>query len=200
MLRLSDAQLMRIVREGVPNSGMPAFHALAASEIAGVVAYLRTLQGTDSAVKLPGDPARGKEVFFRTDSCSHCHAVAGSGGFIASDLSAYAHTRSPEEIRAAIINPGPTEEGQSVVVTTRDGQKYTGRIRNEDNFSLQLQTPGGDFQFLSKADIERTEPDSQAMMPSNYGAILSAKDLNDLVSFLMRSATASESMPEKETE
>ena len=79
--RLSDTDLMRIVREGVLGTGMPAFHSLASSEVKAVVSYLRSLQGTNPTVELPGSPVRGKAVFDGEAGCSACHMVAGSGGF-----------------------------------------------------------------------------------------------------------------------
>ena len=51
--RLSDPELMRIVREGVPGTGMPAFHSLASSEVKAVVAYLRSLQGINKSPPCP---------------------------------------------------------------------------------------------------------------------------------------------------
>jgi len=192
--RLSDSEIMRIVREGVPGTGMPAFHSLASSEVKAVVSYLRSLQGTNQTVELPGSPVRGKAVFHGEAGCSACHMVAGSGGFIASDLSGYARTHSVQEIRSVITQPKPGADRQarSAVVVTRAGQQYSGRIRNEDNFSVQLQSLDGTFLFFLKSDIERLQYNSQPLMPSNYSSTLSPKDLDDLVSFLITSARTSE--------
>ena len=194
VLRLSDPELMRIVREGVPGTGMPAFHSLASSQVKAVVSYLRNLQGINQTVELPGDPVRGKAVFYGEGGCSACHMVAGSGGFIASDLSGYAHTHSVQEIRSVITQPSQAadRQGRSAVVVNRAGQQYSGRVRNEDNFSLQLQSLDGTFLFFLKSDIERLEYNSQPLMPSNYSSTLSPKDLDDLVSFLISSAKMSE--------
>jgi cytochrome c oxidase cbb3-type subunit 3 len=190
--RLSDPELMRIVQEGVPGTGMPAFHSLPSSNVKAVVAYLRTLQGTNKTSALPGNPVRGKTLFYGDAGCSACHMVAGSGGFIASDLSGYGSTHSVQEIRRAITQPGqtPDHQAQSAVVVVRAGQQYTGRIRNEDNFSLQLQSLDGTFHFFLKSDIERLEYNS--LMPVDYASRLSARDLDDLVSYLISSAKKSE--------
>jgi cytochrome c oxidase cbb3-type subunit III len=92
--QLSDAQLFKIIENGIPGTGMPAFHSLDSANIKAVVAYLRTLQGTGQPVKLPGDPERGETIFLGKAGCSGCHMVAGIGGFIASDLSAYARAHT----------------------------------------------------------------------------------------------------------
>jgi cytochrome c oxidase cbb3-type subunit III len=191
--RLSDPDLTRIVQEGIPGTGMPAFHSLPSSNVKAVIAYLRTLQGTNKTFALPGNPAHGKTLFYGDAGCSACHMVAGSGGFIASDLSGYGGSHSAQEIQNAITQPGQASDrqAQSAVVVVRTGQQFTGRIRNEDNFSLQLQSLDGTFHFFLKSDIERLE--YKPLMPVDYASRLSAQDLDDLVSYLMSSAKKSES-------
>src|SRR5258707_11821978 len=92
--QLSDAELFKIIENGIPGAGMPAFRSLEASNIRAVVTYLRTLQGTGKPVTLPGDPARGEAIFFGKAGCSGCPMVSGKGGFIPSDLSAYARAHT----------------------------------------------------------------------------------------------------------
>src|SRR5208337_184351 len=201
--RLSNVQIAHIIENGVPGTGMPAFHSLERSEIEAVVTHLRALQGTTKTLKLPGDPERGELVFFGKAACSTCHMVAGKGGFVASDLSAYARSHAVEQIRSVITNPVPGNDRQMrlVTATTRAGEKYVGRIRNEDNFSLQLQTLNGTFHFMDKSDLVGLEYSSQTLMPSDYGSTLSSAELNDLVSYLMRVAGASNSVsPKKQGE
>jgi len=186
--RLSDAQISHIIEDGIPGTGMPAFHSLEHSDVEAIVAYLRALQGRKPTIKLPGNPDRGEAVFFGKAGCSGCHMIAGKGGYIASDLSGYAGSRAVDQIRSAITAPTPNGDRDARLVTamTRTGEKYSGRIRNEDNFSLQLQALDGTFFFVAKSDIERLEYSSQTLMPSDYGSTLSHDDLNDVVSYLMR--------------
>jgi cytochrome c oxidase cbb3-type subunit 3 len=186
--RLSDAQISHIIENGVPGTGMPAFHSLQRSDVQAIVAYLRILQGSTKTLELPGDPDRGETVFFGKTGCSGCHMVAGKGGFIASDLSSYARTHTAEQIRSAIVSPDTDQQARLVTATTRRGEKVVGRIRNEDNFSLQLQTLDGTFFLATKSDLERLEYSSEALMPSDYRSTLSPRDLNDVVSYLMRVA------------
>jgi len=190
--RLSDAQIFHIIENGVPQTGMPAFHSLPSSDIKAVVTYLRTLQGKNRTVKLPGDPARGETIFFGKAGCSECHMVDGKGGFIASDLSAYARTHAAAQIQSAITSPPPSGDPHTrmVAATTRAGEKYVGRIRNEDNFSLQFETLDGTFYFMDKADLKGLDS-LPTLMPSDYGSTLSSDELNDVISYLMRVAAAS---------
>jgi cytochrome c oxidase cbb3-type subunit III len=185
--RLSDPEVRRIIENGIPGAGMPAFRSLGDSQIKAVITYLRTLQGANNLAKSPGDANRGETLFFGKAHCSGCHMVAGQGGFIASDLSGYAGTHGLDKTRSAIISPalGENRSLRTATVTTRDGERYVGRIRNEDNFSLQLQTFDGAFLFLSKSDLQTLEFSSQPLMPTEYGSILSPNELDDLLSYLM---------------
>jgi cytochrome c oxidase cbb3-type subunit III len=190
--QLSDAQLFKIIENGIPGTGMPAFHSLESSSIQAVVTHLRILQGAKNPVRLPGDPGRGVTLFLGRAGCVGCHMVAGKGGFIASDLSGYARTHTVEQIRSEITRP-MASNGRQATATIRNGEKYTGRIRNEDNFSVQLQTLDGTFLFLSKSELETLEYSSQTLMPSDYGSTLSSRELDDIVSYLMSAASASNS-------
>jgi cytochrome c oxidase cbb3-type subunit III len=195
--RLPDKDLLRIVQDGIAGTGMPAFGSLGAARIRAVVGHLRRLQGQGRAQKLPGDPQRGKALFFSKagfskagfakTGCSQCHMVNGEGGFIASDLSSYAGTKSADDIRGAITDPNknldPRRRG--VVVTTRDGKTQTGIARNEDNFSLQMQAIDGTFHLFRKSELRGIEYQPRSLMPADYGSKLSRQELDDLVSYLI---------------
>ena len=186
----SDSALAQIINNGVPSAGMPAFSALDASTTGALVRYLRFLQGKTGSAALPGNPQNGKAIFFGRARCSECHLAAGAGGFIASDLSSYGRARPVEEIRDAIAKPGqrPNASRRIVTIATRTGQTLTGVLRNEDNFSLQLQSLDGAFHLLMKSDIASMRRDGNSLMPADYGSTLSVGELNDLVSFLMSAA------------
>jgi gluconolactonase len=184
--QLSNAELVRLVQNGIPASGMPSFTALGPAAIEAVVAYLRVLQGEGRVEKASGDSHRGGQLFFGTARCSDCHMVRGEGGFLGSDLSDYARSHSVKAIRQAIVDPylELRREGEAVTAVTRDGQKLVGLARNEDNFSLQLQTLDGNFHLLLKPELAAFSRDRRSLMPSDYAVRLSARDLDDLVSFL----------------
>lgn len=193
--RLSDDALAKIIRDGIPGTGMPPFRSLGPAKIQGLVHEMRRLQGEDTASSLPGSPAGGKSLFFGRAGCSDCHMVSGSGGFIGSDLSVYARGKAAADIRVAILNPAGKlpERGRLVVATTADGQVLTGMVRNEDNFSLQLQTKDGTFHFLEKSSLRALERRAESLMPSDYGTRLTAQDVDDLISYLIMSGRTSNS-------
>lgn len=199
--RLSDEQIFHIIENGVPGAGMPAFHALQSAQIRAVVAYLRTLQGKNKVIALPGNADRGKDLFFGKAGCSECHMIAGQGGFIASDLSDYARTRDAAQIKNAIVNPGGNGRPVRLVTATlRNGETFTGKVRNEDNFSLQLQSLDGSFHFLQKSEIEKMEADAKTIMPSDYGSKLTEAELNDVISYLIKTAGGTAEVGKKSEE
>jgi putative heme-binding domain-containing protein len=186
--RLQDTDLARIVRNGIPTAGMPAFgSSLADNQLKAVVHYLRILQGKGPAASVPGDADKGRALFFGTAGCSACHMVDSQGGFLGMDLSGYGATHSPDRIRESILHPGRNGESRSgaITVVTRSGKKYTGVVRNEDNFTLQMQTRDGAFHFFEKSELARVE--QQALLPE-HGSRLSKAELDDLISYLAHSA------------
>ena len=201
--RRSDSALTRIINNGIPSAGMPAFSTLDASTSRALIRYLRFLQGKTGSAASPGNPQNGKVIFFGRARCSECHLAAGGGGFIAPDLSSYGRSRPAEELRDAIVKPGQPSNASwgTVIVATRSGQTLTGVPRNEDNFSLQLQSLDGTFHLLMKSDVASIRRDPNSLMPADYGSTLSVGELNDLVSFLMSVAQQEKPSPDpKENE
>jgi cytochrome c oxidase cbb3-type subunit III len=186
--RLSDPELLHLIEAGVPGTGMPGFHSLGKSKSRDIVRYLRTLQGRQSEVAVQGNPQFGKTLFFGIAGCSQCHMIKGEGGFIGSDLANYAQTHSANEIREIITHPDQYlgARARITIVTTHDGKQHEGIIRNEDNFSLQLQSEDGAFHFFQKSEVERAEQQPKSLMPSDYSSRLTGLQLNDLISYLIR--------------
>ena len=192
VVQKSDAELAAVLKYGKVTAGMPSFAHYGPALRAALVDYLRVLQGRSKGNALPGDAAAGKTLFFGTAKCSECHMVAGQGGFLAGDLSGYALGRSADKIRAAIVAPDQGRDPRRgvVTVTRADATTLSGMARNEDNFSLQLQTPDGTFHLLNKAEIRALRYEGRSGMPGDYAATLTPRELNDLVSFLMRASAS----------
>jgi putative heme-binding domain-containing protein len=197
--RKTDAELIKILRDGKTAAGMPSFASQGAARLSALVAYLRMLQGSSKGAPLPGDPARGKALFYGAARCSQCHMVNGQGGFYGSDLTAYAARISADEVRAAIVDPNKDLDPRRGLVTASlaDSTTLVGLLRNQDNFSLQLQTPDGVFHLLNKADIRSLSYEGRSAMPSDYGALISREELNDLVSYLLRTSRSENTRKQK---
>lgn len=104
----------KIIHDGVPNTGMPAFkQRLNARQLDDVIAYVVKISGGDlktlkasaagaSAIGLPTLEAKGKDAFFDAQRgvkrCGTCHAVEGMGTAIGPNLSA-SGPHAPSAIR-----------------------------------------------------------------------------------------------------
>ena len=144
--RLSDNALLAIIRNGIPAEGMPSFRKFWKDEkIRAVLQYLRTLQGSKDTTVETGNANQGSDSFFGRAGCSACHMIEGRGTFLATDLSAYGTGRNATAIREAIVAPEKNVDPRHGIVSvlTRSAKKYCGAVRNEDNFTLQMQTADG---------------------------------------------------------
>jgi cytochrome c oxidase cbb3-type subunit III len=195
--RMSDEQIFQVITEGIAGTGMPAFHSLSEADRRAVIKHLRMLEGQTRSGALPGNPAAGKSTFFGKGECSTCHMVAGTGGFLGSDLTVYAQAKSAQQVREAIVDPAsnPNPRSKRVIATTHDGRQFTGVVRNQDNFSVQLQATDGAFHFFRKSDLATLDYDPRPLMPSDYGHRLSRRDLDDLVSYLISVARTRKAAP-----
>src|SRR6516162_8412391 len=191
VVQKTDAELAQILANGRPAGGMPSFSSFGVAKISAMVAYLRTLQGRGKVIALPGDPERGRALFFGKAKCSECHSLAGQGGFFAPDLAGYSGSLDVNELRTKILDPdrGLDPRRGLVHVVLSDGAELTGAARNEDNFSIQLQTADGTFHLLSKSDVRAQTYVGASGMPRDYGSTLTAAELNDVISFLLRSVS-----------
>jgi putative heme-binding domain-containing protein len=195
----SDAELSGIISNGVPGTGMPAFHSLTAKQVHDLVGYLRSLQGKVEAGTVSGNAQHGKEIFFGKGNCSDCHTISGQGGFLGPDLTNHAATSSAAAIRDEIVKAPrvPATGYRSAVLVTAASEKFEGLVRNEDNFSVQMQTKVGSFHFFKKASLQKIEYVDGSLMPSDYGQRLSNADLNDLTSYLMTTSDPSKVTPHR---
>ena len=120
-------------------------------------------------VNLPGDVARGKNVF--QENCARCHEPRRQGGRIGPDLSGI-NNKTKEELITSILNPSYAIEPRFVnyVITTKDGRMYDGIIANETTWSITLRggSEEGDETVLRK-NIATIRASSVSLMPDESG-------------------------------
>jgi len=191
IVKLSDTQLSRILRDGKPQAGMPGFSGLGTAKLVEVLGYLRMLQGRGSTPAIATNVGHGKEFFTGKGGCSQCHMVHGVGGFIGPDLSDYGATHSADDIRDAILDADKRQGFNKTLAkaTTKDDQELSGLVRNEDNFSVQLQSLDGTFHLLEKSDLVELRFESAPVMPSDYKSRFTPAELKQLVAYLISVGT-----------
>jgi cytochrome c oxidase cbb3-type subunit III len=198
--RRSDAELFKTLHDGITASGMPSFASLGKPQLTALVNYLRSLQGKGPNAAIPGNPKAGEALFFGAAHCSDCHMVQGKGGFIGPDLSVYGAASSAEEIKKAVVSPGgrdPSRARGVVTITLHDGKRLEGIVRNEDNFSVQVQSLDGSFHLVQKSEVGEITRSQESLMPADYGKALSPSQLDDLVGYLMTAARKATEQPPK---
>lgn len=188
VIALSYEALLKVIHDGIPEEGMPGFASISGEDAQALVAYLRFLQGRTVGNSMPGDPARGHDLFYGKAGCSACHQIGDPVQFVAGNLAGFARDHSADEIRDAILKPaeGPRE---AVTAVSLDGQKFSGTIRNEDNASFQLQDGDGRFYLLMKSSLVSVQRKIGDPMPVDYGQRISSGELDDLVGYIVREAS-----------
>ena len=187
----SDEDLIRLIREGIPNTLMIPKDNLSYGDTRAIVAFLRALptggalvvEDRDVAI---GDTARGEALFFSNQTqCSTCHGVNGGGNLLSPDLGNVGATRTPGSLEDAVLDPmREVRAGQRFYqVTDMDGNRTEGLLLNQDTHSVQLLNGEEILSAFQKSDLE-----SHGFIPSpmpSYLDVLSPSEVADLAAYMI---------------
>jgi putative heme-binding domain-containing protein len=178
----SDSALLNNIANGIPGTAMPGLF-YSSDRIWQVVAYIRSLNAPRTQT-LNGDPRRGAKLF-QMQRCAQCHRIHGAGGRLGPDLSEIGRSRSPDFLRASIVDPNADVRPRYWTVRCRDasGKPIEGFLMDEDTYTVRLIGLDDRLYSLDKSTLRDYRVDKTSRMPS-YKGTLSEQDLNDLVSFL----------------
>lgn len=180
----SDDDLVGIIRNGIPNTAMPPGN-YSEPNARTIVAYIRSMATSgERATNLPGDANRGKFLFEGQGACTSCHRVSGNGSRVGPDLSQVGSVRRAVELERSLLEPNAEvmPVNRFVRVVTRNGATITGRLMNQDSFTVQLIDSREQLVSLMKSNV-REFAFINSPMPS-YKDKLSSQELADLVSYL----------------
>ena len=194
-LAADDTALRKIIRDGIPERGMPRVRRMTEPEVEVLAAYVRSL-GAGRAETVAGDAGKGHALYQQLD-CASCHVVDGIGGTFGPELSKAGERRSPAWLRQALLDPGKLQskgvqgilqngfsEYLPVSVVEKNGSEVRGFRVNEDSFTIQLRDAQGKLYSFRKSDVTNIDKQpGRSLMPS-YRDRLSAGDANDLVAYL----------------
>jgi putative heme-binding domain-containing protein len=200
--RNTDAEVFDAIKHGIPATAMPAQqNNLEDDQIWKITAYVKGLRGTAIDAPSPGDVAHGEALFWGQGECGSCHMIGGRGSIIGPDLSNLAGSRKTASIIAAlttaqhrVYGPGgaqphnlvPLQTYPVVQVTTSDGKRLRGVLRNEDSFSMQILGLDQQLYLLDRTRLKSISYEPKSLMPSDYDKRLSQVEFNDLLAFLTR--------------
>jgi putative heme-binding domain-containing protein len=200
--RMTQAEWMGVVNDMVSRGAQGT-----QDELNNVVTYLAANYGKDkapaadapaaNAAAAPAPPtaliqtplseaeiAQGTKLL-KANGCLSCHRVGDMGSYVGPNLTGIGASRSADQIHAALVTPGKdvNPENRSVRLVTGDGKTVTGRILNQDGFSVQLIDSSDQLRSFQKAGLRKFEIITTNPMPS-YANKMSPQDLTDLVHYL----------------
>ena len=182
---ISDNDLRFTITNGVPGTAMQPF-TFGASELTGIVSYLRNMGSFNARGLMTGSASRGKALFDSAGNCVSCHAVNGKGPRVAPDLGDIGTLRTAELIHRTLLDPAGSmlPANRPVHAVTRDGTVINGRRLNEDTYTVQLIDEQEHLVSLTKADLREYTVLKSTPMPS-YKDKFSSQELADLEAYLL---------------
>ena len=132
----------------------------------------------------PGDAINGKTLV-ESSKCFECHRIGETGSRLGPDLSDIGNRRSADQLRRSIVAPDAEvlPEHRFVRLVSRDGTTVTGRLLNQDAFSIQLINANEQLKSYLKSNLREHTILEKGLMPS-YEGKLTAPQIADIVSYL----------------
>lgn len=170
-----------VIRQGRTSKGMPGFN-LPDSQISDLVAFLHqrnrdarlrfTYKVTNVAI---GDPLAGKAYF--ESHCAACHAASH-------DLAGIASKYEGDELQQRWLDPPRQLADVTVAVTLSAGQKYAGKLKHLDEFSVSLYDSQGNYRTFPLNSETRVEIQDSLDGHRKLLEQLSDADMHDVTTFL----------------
>lgn len=186
ILARGDAGLFDVIADGIPGTEMPPLHRTRSDRsVWQLVAYLQALNQTPEDVSLPGDRSAGEALYRGKGACDRCHMVEGAGGRLGPDLSRIGERRTPDVLRADVLQPQREVQPRwwSMRVAHVDGTRVQGLRMNEDTYSVRIMDENENLWSFAKLDLRESERIETSSMPS-YEGELTAHEVDDLVAYL----------------
>jgi len=180
----TDDDLIKIIRNGISGTPMPPGN-YTEFQAGTIVAYLRSMATTGRAISAAGDAARGKALYEGKGACTTCHRARGVGSHVGPDLSDIGSFRRTVELEKSLIDPDfeVLPQNRYVKIVTKRGETITGRILNNDMFSVQVVDTKERLLSFLKSDLREMTIQDKSAMPS-YRDKFSAQELADVISYL----------------
>lgn len=185
----ADDELVRLIRNGIPDTTMAAMNNISEPNAQTIVAYLRSMASTAAAIAAlpPGNAARGKTLFEGKGTCTTCHRIGDAGSRVGPDLSLIGIQRRTVELHRSLLEPDAEiiPANRFFKVVARDGAAVTGRLLNQDSFTIQLlDSKDEKLKSFSKSNLREYAFVDKSPMPS-YKDKLSTQELADVISYLV---------------
>jgi alcohol dehydrogenase (cytochrome c) len=139
---------------------------------------------SNRATSAAGDPANGRALV-QSGKCLDCHRIGDTGSRLGPDLSDIGSRRTSDRLLQALVAPDDEvlPENRFVRVVPNEGTAITGKLLNQDAFSIQLMTPDEQLKTHLKSSLREFAIVQKGLMPS-YESTLNAQQISDVVSYL----------------
>lgn len=180
----TDDQIAKIILGGIPGTAMPP-NNFSESQAYTIVAYLRSLATAPRSTIARGDATRGRSVFNGKGQCLTCHSVAGTGSTVGPVLTEIGTTRRLADLERSLLDPSAEirTDNRSVRAVRNDGTVVTGRLMNQDTFTVQILDSTERLRLFQKSELKEVTVLAESTMPS-YRDRLTAAELSDLLTYL----------------
>jgi putative heme-binding domain-containing protein len=142
----------------------------------------------EAALARPGNPERGRGVFFNVEKslCLKCHRMSDQGERIGPDLTGLGSRFSRIYIAESILEPSRTIAPSfgTWLVLLQSGQVLSGIKVAESETMLTLADNQGQKQSLAKAAIEEQKTSLVSTMPEGLEKRITEEEFVDLIAFL----------------
>lgn len=145
------------------------------------------LQTMVAKVEKLGNAARGERVYRAQQLlCISCHAIGETGGHIGPNMVSLGSSAPVDYIIESLLEPSKKiKEGYHMtMVTTKDGQVFSGAIAQDGGDELVIRDAGNNLHKVAKASIAQNIISPISMMPPGLTASLREDEFLDLVKFL----------------
>jgi len=181
----------RVIHDGRPGKGMPAFADLSAAQIGDISAFLHAqIRGAANRFAysfrevVTGNARSGEAYFNGAGKCNTCHSVTG-------DLAGIAGRYQPPDLQARLVYPGPSFPGAggpppkpvTVTVTLASGEKVSGRLVSENPFDIGVRDESGSIRSLP-IDGARIEIHDPLQYHKELIDTISDTEMHDLLAYL----------------
>jgi putative heme-binding domain-containing protein len=133
------------------------------------------------------DFQNGKAAF-NDAQCILCHRMANQGGSVGPELTGAASKYSGRDILESILQPSKviSEQYQNTTILKKDGESTTGRIVDEDDKKVVVQTNplGSDREEIPKSEIAERHASKVSPMPEGLANQLTKEEILDLLAYI----------------
>ncbi|HEY5311736.1 MAG TPA: HEAT repeat domain-containing protein, partial [Pirellulales bacterium] len=184
--RIARAEVDSVRTERLRTFPDPAVRQLAEHVLAGQASSTpaEVVARNRAALSMPGDVARGREIFRK--NCAGCHELENFGRKLGADLHAIGD-RGAESVLLNILDPNREVKPNFLVyvLVTTDGQVVSGLITAETATSLSITQADGAHKTILRSEIDELQNTGRSFMPQGFDKQITVGEMADLLAYLL---------------